>query len=274
MGFFATLVRKGAQAEAAVVAVLVENAQQVLPARFEAVGERLSAGYDVRSACAEVGRMLARDGADLGEALDGMRTTYARVLGGEPDFRALRTLCQAWSEETLGYLHQLSCENPLTGLASLAHLRARLSEVYRDAEQGDVPVSASHVLVVLDVSLLDGPPPVRPPRDPPMDPFAAALRKVRLAERVRLAFPGGETISQVGSGRLVVLAARTDLLARRVGLLRDLVEDPDPYADPAAHPSADPSAGRRPGRARVWMEGLPANDHGAGTLLDEIARSG
>ena len=79
---------------------------------------------------------LARDGADLGEALDGLRATYARVQGGEPDFRALRALCIAWSEETLGYLHQLSCEDPLTGLASLAHLRARLSEVYRGAEQG------------------------------------------------------------------------------------------------------------------------------------------
>jgi hypothetical protein len=254
MGFFATFARLGAQAEVAVVAVLVESAQQVLPARFEAVGERLSAGYDVRGACVEVGRMMARDGADLGEALDGLRTTYARVLGGEPDFRALRALCQAWSEETLGYLHQISCENPLTGLASLAHLRARVSEVYRDAEQGGVPAGASHALVVVDVSLLGGPPPV----SPLLDPFAAALWTVRLAEQARLAFPGGETIGQVSPRRLVVLAPRSDLLARRTGMLRDLVEDLGPDG----------------GRARVWTEGLPSSDHAAGSLIDELARVG
>jgi hypothetical protein len=41
-----------------------------------------------------------------------------------------------------------------------------------------------------------------------------------------------------------------------VGLLRDLVEDLAPET----------------GRARVWIEGLPPYDHGAGLLLDEIAR--
>ena len=137
MGIFATLVRRGAQAEVTASAVPAGDVLRLpLPARFEAVGERLLAGHDASSACAFVGREIARDGADLGEALDGLRTTYARVQGGEPDFRALRALCVAWSEETLGYLHQLSCEDPLTGLASLAHVRARLSEVYRGAEQG------------------------------------------------------------------------------------------------------------------------------------------
>ena len=137
MGIFATLVRRGAHAEVRANAEPDAKVLQFpLPARFEAVGERLAAGHDASSACAVVGRETARDGADLGEALDGLRTTYARVQGGEPDFRALRALCLAWSEETLRYMHQLSCEDPLTGLASLAHVRARLSEVYRGAEQG------------------------------------------------------------------------------------------------------------------------------------------
>jgi hypothetical protein len=135
MGIFATLSRKGAQADVAPDAA-AEDVQAILPARFEAVGEHLVAGRDASVACAMVGHEMARDGADLGEALDGLATTYARVLGGEPDFRAVRALCVAWSEETLGYLSQLSCENPLTGLASLAHLRARLTEGYRTAEQG------------------------------------------------------------------------------------------------------------------------------------------
>ena len=125
---------------------------------------------------------------------------------------------EAWSEETLGYLHQLSCEDPLTGLASLAHLRARLSEVYRGAEQGGSSMPTSHALVVLDLPLLARPSVWE-------DPFESTLRLVRLAESARTVFPGEETICQASPRRLVVLARRGDLLARRVGLLRDLVED-------------------------------------------------
>jgi hypothetical protein len=249
MGIFATRNRKGAQAEVVSDEETASDVQGLLPARFEAVGERLAAGRDASVACAMVGRELARDGADLGEALDGLRTTYARVLGGEPDFRAVRALGVAWSEETLGYLHQLSCENPLTGLASLAHLRARIAEVYRGAEQGEVSVTTSHALVVLDL-------PLSARTSVWEDTFESTLRLVRFAESARMAFPGGETICQVSPARVVVLARRGDVLAERIGLLHDLIEDADPDA----------------GRARIWIEGLPPYDQGAGFLLDEIAR--
>lgn len=249
MGIFATLTRRGAQADVAPGADPVEDAQGFVPVRFEAVGEHLAAGRDASVACAMVGREAARDGADLGEALDGLRTTYARVQGGEPDFRAVRALCVAWSEETLGYLHQLSCEDPLTGLASLAHLRARLSEVYRIAEQGGTSTTTSHALVVLDLPLFARPSVWE-------DTFESTLRMARLAETARMAFPGGETICQASPRRLVVVAQRSDLLARRVGLLRSLVENAAPEA----------------GRARIWVEGLPPTDDGAALLLDEIAR--
>ena len=255
MGIFATLARKGAQAEVTADAVPAGDVLQFpLPARFEAVGERLAAGYDASSACAVVGREIARDGADLGEALDGLRATYARVQGGEPEFRAVRALCLAWSEETLGYLHQISCEDPLTGLASLAHVRARLSEVYRSAEEGGRSTNTSHALVVVDLPLLaqhlsEGGGSVAAG-------FESALWLARLADTARMVFPGVETIAQAGPSRLVVITERGDLLARRVGLLRGLVEDLGPRGE----------------RARVWIEGLPPSDDGAGLLLDEIAR--
>ncbi|MCW2761085.1 MAG: hypothetical protein JWR85_1286 [Marmoricola sp.] len=255
MGIFAERTRRGAQAEVVTDAAAALCVQVGVPARFEAVGERLAAGHDASVACTMVGREMARDGADLGEALDGLQTTYARVLGGEPDFRAVHALCVAWSEETLGYLHQLSCENPMTGLASLAHLRARLSEVYRSEQggtsvSGGAPASTSHALVVLDLPLVAR-------ASVWEEAFESTLRLVRLAENARMAFPGGETVCQANPRRVVVLAQRGDLLAQRVGLLRDLVEDLAPET----------------GRARVWIEGLPENNHGAGLLLDEIARS-
>ena len=73
-----------------------------------------------------------------------------------------------------------------------------------------------------------------------------------------------------------MLARRGDLLAQRVGLMRDLVEELD-----RGRPGGGPLSGSEPGRARygpetgrarVWIEGLPPYDHGAGLLLDEIAR--
>ena len=249
MGIFATRTRKGAHA-GVVPDATTDPDVPLSPARFEAVGERLAAGSDASAACAMVGHEMARDGADLGEALDGLRATYARVLGGEPDFRAVRALGLAWSEETLGYLHQLTCENPLTGLASLAHLRARLSEVYRGEDPEESNVSASHALVVIDLPLLGRPALWE-------ESFGSTMWLVRLAERARMVFPGEETISQAGPGRLVVLAGRGDRLAQRVGLLGDLVDDLVPET----------------WRTRVWIEGLPPSDHGAGLLLAEIARS-
>ena len=81
MGIFATLARRGAQAEVAPGVGPVEDAQHLLPARFEAVGEHLAAGRDASNACAMVGRDMARDGADLGEALDGL-TDHLRTCFG------------------------------------------------------------------------------------------------------------------------------------------------------------------------------------------------
>lgn len=260
MGILATLVRRGAHAEATADAVPAEDVQtRGVPARFQAVGERLAAGHDVSSACAEVGRETARDGADLGEALDGLRSTYARVQGGEPDFRALQALCVAWSEETLGYLHQLSCEDPLTGLANLAHVRARLSEIYRAAEQEGRSTGTSHALVVIELPALARRPAAEGGSGVPGTTagFESALWLAQVADYARLVFPGGETIGQASPRSLVVVAERGDLLAPRVGLLRELVHDLDPQRE----------------RARIWIEGLPSSDDGAGLLLGEIARS-
>jgi hypothetical protein len=247
MGIFAAINRRGAPAGTQTAG----EAEWIgAPTRFEAVADLLTSGRDVTVACSEVGRELARDGADLGEALSGLKATWAAVVGGDPDFAAVRALSVAWGEETLGYVHQLSCEDPLTGLATRGHLRARLGEVYRAAEQRGSSASSTHALVVLDLPLLAA-------GGPAQDPFSSALWLVKLAETVRLVFSGEEVIAQASRTRLVTLAERGDLLARRVGLLRDLVNDLGPDM----------------GRARTWIEGLPSTIDGAAWLLDEVARS-
>jgi hypothetical protein len=206
----------------------------------------------VHAACAVVGRELARDGVDLSEALDSLRSTFAQALGSEPDFASTEAMSVAWSDETLGYLHQVSCENPLTGLATLAHLRARLAELQRGAEQSGTPAGEGHALVVLDL---------------PADEWGSgtaqgerrisrALVMARIADRARLVFPGEESIGEATPSRLLVLAPRTDDLGLRVVVLRDLI--------------ADTSLG---GAVRVWIEGLPSSHAATAALLDELART-
>lgn len=223
----------------------LDSLRHNVPARFEALGEALAANRDVETACSVTGRELARDGMDLATALEMLRTTYAEVVGREPDFAATHALCLAWSEETLAYLHQLSCEDPLTGLSTMAHLRARISEIYRGEELADLVPGSTHALVVVDL-----------PRRVGEDQFGHALRQVRTVETVRLVFPGSESIGEVSRSRVVVVTARDNVLGRKVKALRTLLDENEVEAAPV----------------RVWIEGLPSHDAAAGAVLDELAR--
>ncbi|MGZ4494082.1 MAG: hypothetical protein ACXVWU_05240 [Nocardioides sp.] len=227
---------------------LPEAVRDQLPLRFEAVGEALMSGSDVTAACAVVGRDVARDGAALGEALSGLRTTYALVLGVEPDFAATEALSVAWSEATLQYLHDLSCEDPLTGLASLAHVRTRLAEIYRDAETTATAVQQTHALVIVELC--------RRHREVLEHRFTRALRLVQVTEAVRAVYSGGQTIGRLGRDRAVALVARGDDLGSSVALLREFLGDLD-LGDV---------------EVRVWIEGLPASADSATRLLDDLAR--
>ncbi len=229
---------------------LPDHVREALPLRFEAVGEALARRGDVSAACHVVGRDVARDGASLGEALSGLRTTYRLVRGQDPDFVAAESLSVAWSEATLEYLHDLSCEDPLTGLTSLAHLRTRIAEIYRDAELSDRAVKLSHALVVVEVriharALMEE------------HQFTRALRLVQVAEAMRAVFSGGETIGRLGLNRAVAVVPRAVDLGTSVTSLREFLGDLDLGA-------AD---------VRVWIEGLPSTPDSATRLLDELARS-
>ena len=228
---------------------LPPEVRRVLPARFEAVGEALASSADTRASCGVVGRDVARDGAALGEALDGLRTTYHLVVGREPDFAATEALSVAWSEATLEFLHDLSCEDPLTGLASLAHVRTRLDEVYREAELTGVPVLRSHALVVVEMTATRAEP-------QPGHRFARALHLVQVTETVRMVFAGEETLGRLGADRAVVVVRRTPDLGSSVATLRELVGDLD-------------LGGLH---VRLWIEGLPTSAESATRLLDDLAR--
>lgn len=230
-------------------AELPPDTRAALPPRFEAVGEALGSGRNAVDACSVVGQQLAHDGVSLGEALDGLRETSRLVRGDEPAFAETRALAEGWSESTLGYLHHLSCEDPVTGLASLAHLQSRLAELYagRFLEGPD----ATHALVVVD---LEPGGQVVPMLGSNL--LGADLRTARAADTVRSVFDGAETFARVGRDRVVVLARRGDRLTRSVTLLQRMLS----------------ASGAATG-ARVWVEGLPPKAEAAAATLVELARA-
>jgi len=220
-----------------------------LPERFQAVGEALASGSGSAEACAVVGRDLAGEGASLIEALESLRATYLQIRGADPAYDDVLALSQAWSESTLGYLHGISCADPMTGLASLAHLRSRLEDLYRGQGPEFGRVRHHYALVVVDL-------PSDPYVDRDVDLLARTLRLTRLGDATRTVFAGTETVAGSGSHRILVLAPRDERLGRRVALLRRMLDTLDLHGH----------------LARVWIEGLPPGDAGAVALLDELAR--
>lgn len=222
-----------------------------IPRGFEAVAESLAAGGDPAASATEAGRALAADGASLGEALSALRTVH-EVLGlGEPGFTVTEHVATAWSEATLAYLGEVSCEDPLTGLASTPHLRARLDEVYRTALLDGTSVRTTHALLVADLgSVLTQAPPGGP------DPFAHALSLAGVAEAVRGVFPGEETLARAGRDKVVALVRRTAHLGATVVELRAVLEDLG-YA-----------------ATRIWLEALPEDPGLAAQTLAGLSRLG
>lgn len=249
MGIFATRVRSAPPAHPGAGAELTEDLRAALPPRFEAVGEALAGGMGSVDTCAVVGQVLAQDGVPLEEAIDGLEATSRLVRGTVPDHAETRALAAAWAEATLGYLHRLTCEDPVTGLASLAHLQSRLSELYRGELRGRPP-GESHALIVIDL-----PGTAAGVVGSATDLLAADLRVLRFAEIARTAFAGDETIARVARDRVVVLGHRDAGLGRRVALARRML-----------------GQARRGPHVRVWVEGLSPDAAGAATLLDELAR--
>jgi hypothetical protein len=228
-------------------AELTQTQLAALPPEFEAVGEALASGSGEAEAYAVLGHRLASDGVSLDEALSGLEATFRAVLATPPTFEATRALSVAWSESVLAYLHRLSCEDPVSGLATVAHLQSRLAELYRAADTTQA-VGDSYALVVLDVGA------------PGVDEGSGIavlgddLRTARAAEAVRSTFTGPETVARLARHRLAVLAARDERLVRRVALSRRLLGT------------------THPGAARVWIEGLPDTREAAAATLAELVR--
>ena len=130
----------------------------------------------------------------------------------------------------------------------MAHLRGRLTELYRGGARGPA-LRDRYTLVVVEASS----PRLTGVAD---EVFGLDLRMSRIGESARSVFSGGETICRIGPRRIVVLASRNEALGRRTGLLRSLLEIGE----------------RGHGGVRIWTESLPLAGEQVSSLLDELSR--
>jgi hypothetical protein len=227
------------------------------------VTDALLTNGDVGAAATETGRSLAADGVSLDEVFGDLEATYAAIGLDQPDYEVVVAVSLAWAEASLRYLHGLSCDDPLTGLASLPHLRSRLDEVYREAGRGGAEVSTDRALVVVEayreLARTDVEPAERSLEHSVAQRFGPALQMAEVAGALRMVFSGGETLARSGVNRAVALVRRYPDLAAQVECLRQLLK---------SRSAAGPDGGEQ----RVWIEGLPGSHDSASVLLDELAR--
>lgn len=262
MVLFAHLTRRRDHAESTASLRLPRPRTRALPRGFEPLADALMHRGDVEACAIEVARDLATDGVPLVQVLDDLETTCQAVGAGAPAYDLVRALSLAWNEVSLQYLHGLSCEDPLTGLASLPHLRSRIDELYRAAERdGDYP-SSEYALVIVELGArvpTAARPAVTSAAESVSVRFSTLLAMVEVAEAMRTVFSGGETLARIAGHRVGALVPRDAALGASVEALRQLL----------VSWAGAPVVREAP---RVWIESLPPGGELTSALLDEMAR--
>jgi hypothetical protein len=220
-----------------------------VPRGFDAVVDALRGGGSVTAAVEEIGSRAAREGSSLDDVLIDLEATYlaAHDLPVEPPFDVVRALAVSWADASLRYLHAVSCEDPLTGLASLTHVRTRIIEIYREVARRGVLGSPGGALLVVEIDW----------RDNHTSHLDRMLRLIDITEILRNVFAGDETIGQLNGSRVVAVVRRDDQMGALVAGLMGLIQ---PWQDKTGL------------TARLWIEGLPSTPESAEVLLDELAR--
>ncbi|NUP76683.1 MAG: hypothetical protein HOV96_03925 [Nonomuraea sp.] len=159
-------------------------------------------GHDRPRACEERGAARAWAGVGIAEGLTDLAALFAVTGRGEPPFALVRAFVAGWAEQSFAPMADLQCEDPLTGLATVAYLRTRLGELYRGS------VAGGHLLVVAEPYGQTGELAER---------LAAALN---LATALRRAFTGDETLALLAPARVGAVTREDERLPAKVALLR------------------------------------------------------
>ncbi|WP_433331462.1 hypothetical protein [Spirillospora sp. CA-294931] len=219
----------------------------------EAVVEAVCDGRGMAVACVWLGQARGRAGVGLGETLDDLGALFTVLAWPDPPLTLVRCVAEGWVDSGLMSLATESCEDPLTGLTTMAYLRSRLAELYRAAAELGISPAETHALVIVDLS--DG-----------SEPWRRLARAIVVAHDMRVVFRGGETLTLVGTGRAAALVPTTSRLEPQVASLRRLLTRTLARSD-------DPDGGRLVGGGGflAWIERLPGSPGEAQELLEVLA---
>jgi hypothetical protein len=213
----------------------------------DAVTDALTDGKpDARAACEALGRQRAEAGVFLDEARADIRmAALVAGLNSIATAELVDGLTIGWVEHAMDGFFAAPCIDPLTELASVPYLLARLDEVRADANVHGELIELTHVFAVVKTT-------------PTSDAVERETHMITVQIALRTAFPGGVTLARIGPNCAVALVPASDSLAR-----------PESLAVLQAELDAAVTEGRLP-RTRTWLERLPANRATMPGLLREL----
>ncbi|HZE67752.1 MAG TPA: hypothetical protein VE081_14040 [Sporichthyaceae bacterium] len=197
-------------------------------------------------AYAELAGHRAAAGVTLAETLDDLSALFVAARLGTPPYPITRAVSVAWVEAHRRTVEAVGCIDPRHGLGTVAHVEARLGELYQEGTRHGFSPSETHTLVVVQLHEVAE----------SNDPWTHALRLSDVAQCLRTVFDAGQVMGLAGTDRVVVVAPRAANLPRSVEALRRLLNDWRPMA-PAAQPG-------------IWIEALPLTRTSAGRLLASL----
>ncbi|MEV4159394.1 hypothetical protein [Nonomuraea dietziae] len=183
------------------------------PAVEQAI-KAVNRGHGLTRACMALGDARARAGVGIAEGMTDLAALFRLLGGADPPLAALRSFATGWAEAGFAPIGELRCEDPLTGLVSVAYLRTRLAEIYREG------TARRHCLVVVTVTVADA-----------WERVAALLHVAALLREV---FPLGDTLVRLGHGRAAALTTRPRTRRLREAGVVEVVALPDRYRDALA----------------------------------------
>jgi GGDEF domain-containing protein len=204
-----------------------------------------SENADLRAAAADLGRQRAAAGVALENARADLQVAAKLVSSpAQVELDVLDALTVAWVAETREAGRRSQCVDPMTELASIDYLAARLDEIRAEAEaQGRTP-SETHTLVVVRTSGT-------------ADPVERETRMITVQTALRNAFRGGEPLARLGPDCAAAVARRDPVPLREA--LAVLGRDLDIAV----------TEGRLPAPVRSELHPVPADHHALVRLLTD-----
>lgn len=217
----------------------------------EALVEALEARLDTAPAAFRLGQARSESGVGITEAIDDMAVLFRSAGYESVPIRSIRALCEGWTQGSVTAPTAPQMADPESGLGTAEYLTQRLAEVYGAASRKGTTVTATHALVIIDVSVLDS------------DPWQRMARNAAVGQALKGAYGDGHPMARLGDGLYAVLVERGTTLGREIALLRDHISE-------RAVTMRVGNLMRQP--PRVWIESLPDTHTYAHELIESMQR--